>query len=158
MSPPDLVCDVSWNGEKKRRRATRELAPRPDTDASWSSTTPLAASPALDQSVRRIQALARLQENWDSYGALRIHASAVEGTLRLVAIADSYGLPPPHIVPVADGGLQLEWVDDDRSAEVEVRPDGSVEFLLQLGGQASFEGLLDRADDARAILENLRRG
>jgi hypothetical protein len=38
-------------------------------------------------------------------------------------------LPAPFIVPISGGGIQIEWIIADRELELEVLPDGSIEYL-----------------------------
>jgi hypothetical protein len=57
----------------------------------------------------RFAELERAAPNWDGYGALpasRIHADRAMRFLVEVMTDDA---PMPDIVPLADGGIQLEW-------------------------------------------------
>lgn len=161
MAPPELLTDISWTATERKHRSAQWRIPMSDTDSLWTITTPLhKAGSRLELSMRRVQVLTRLSENWDSYGAHGIQPPAVEGAIQVLVIGDSYGLPSPHIAPVADGGLQVEWSDGARFAEVEVRPDGSVEYLIHVAENESAEGSVAR-DEAgrivRAVLERLVR-
>jgi len=51
-------------------------------------------------------------------------------------------LPQPLIGPVSGGGLQVEWRLGVRELEIEVRPDGSLEFLTADGEDEVDEGIL----------------
>lgn len=158
MAPPNLATDISWVGSSRRKRATRELQPSPEVDSLWVGTTSLLSSSSrLMTSVRRVQELARLPEGWDSYGARKIQPPALEAALRVLRVADSDLLPAPHLSPVADGGVQVEWSVGDRCAEVEIRPTGTLEFLVQLGEEIA-EGSSPRPEDARPVIELLLRG
>jgi len=42
---------------------------------------------------------------------------------------------PPHIAPVPGGGIQLEWDRDNRSLELEIHPNGHLEFLVCEGDE-----------------------
>lgn len=60
--------------------------------------------------------LQRLPDDWDSYGGVALQVSHRDAALRFLGLAMADGVPLPDIVPLADGGVQLEW----RSAGVEV--------------------------------------
>lgn len=70
-----------------------------DSEAHWQDTV-----------VPRLAELERLAPNWDSDGGRpvsRRHANRASGVIeRLFAIGD---VSLPEIVPLADGGVQLEW-------------------------------------------------
>jgi hypothetical protein len=57
----------------------------------------------------RLAQLERLSPNWDAYGAYpvsRTHSTRAARFLRLVMSDNS---PLPDVVPLSDGGVQLEW-------------------------------------------------
>jgi len=151
--PPELATDISWFGSSRRRRATRELQPSPEVDSLWVGTTPMmSVSVQFLSCVRRIQELAQLPEGWNSYGSKRIQPAAVEGAVRVLRATDSERLPVPHLAPVADGGIQIEWTVGERSAEVEVRPTGTVEYLVDLGPDRTSEGVSPRPEDVCTVV------
>jgi hypothetical protein len=59
----------------------------------------------------RLEDLASLAPGWDSYGAQSIQADATIAAVRFLAsVAAAFPLiSGPSIVPLADGGLQVEW-------------------------------------------------
>jgi hypothetical protein len=118
----------------------------------------MSASSGFVARVRRVQELAGLPAGWDSYGSNRIQPAAVDGAVRVLRAADSDLLPTPHIAPVSDGGIQIEWSVGERSAEIEVRPSGAVEFLLALGARGISEGIVSQPEDVRAVVDLLLRG
>ena len=87
------------------------------------------ATPGLIDALRTISNLVRLDDNWDSYGSPRIQQAAVERVVQVLCAADGEDPPPPRIVPVSGGGLQIEWAAGVRELEIEMLPDGSIEFL-----------------------------
>lgn len=85
----------------------------------------------------RLAELERLAPNWDSDGALpvsRRHANRAQAFLMQVmgAVSDE-----PEVVPLADGGVQLEWhLEDGTRLDFitdEEEPDGVV--LTDAGGE-----------------------
>jgi hypothetical protein len=51
-------------------------------------------------------------------------------------------LPPWMIAPVADGGVQLEWIAGTRKIEVQIDPDGQLSYLI-----------IDRSDASASYTE-----
>jgi hypothetical protein len=83
--------------------------------------------------------LARLREDWDSYGSKPIQAPAVETAIRLLLQIAREEPAKPHISPVPGGGVQIEWHTPERALEIEVLPDGGVEYLA-VEGEKLTEG------------------
>jgi hypothetical protein len=93
------------------------------------------ATPEFIDALRAISDLMQLDDNWDSYGSPRIQRAAVERAVQVLRAADKQDPPPPRIVPVSGGGLQIEWAAGARELEVEMLPDGSIEFLRVEGNE-----------------------
>jgi hypothetical protein len=95
----------------------RDRAPRPvvvECDAG--SQTPAWLEPALAEFER----IMNLPRDWDAYGSDPI---ALETIVRALLVLTEYMGPdtaPPWIVPLSDGGIQLEWRRDGSTLEVEV--------------------------------------
>jgi hypothetical protein len=53
--------------------------------------------------------LQRLPDNWDSYGGVALQARHRDAALRFLGLVMSDEISMPDIVPLADGGVQLEW-------------------------------------------------
>lgn len=73
--------------------------------------------------------LKELPENWDSYGSSRIKDKAVKTTANLLVDTAKFGMPKPYIFPVSGGGLQLEWQQGNKELEIEILPNGKIEYL-----------------------------
>ncbi len=118
-------------------RMTRQME-GPVTSAQLSGIVPLSdATPRFVDAVRAISTLMRLPDNWDSYGSPRIRQAAAQRAVEVLIAAEAQDPPPPRIVPVSGGGLQIEWGAGVRELEVEMLPDGSIEFLKVEGNQMS---------------------
>lgn len=105
----------------------------------------------------RIRGFGGLEDDWDSYGAPPIDKAAIERALKVVAAAESGGIPAPYAFPTTRGGVSLEWCD----AEVEIAASG--ELTRDTANQArvldEFDGVyLDyrRLGPWRAIREATR--
>lgn len=87
-------------------------------------------SPWLPSVYAKAIALASRPANWDSYGSPKITEEALAWTKRLLLAADKVcELPAPHLAPVSGGGLQLELRNGSKELELEVLPDGTLQFL-----------------------------
>ncbi len=108
------------------------------TDEFWlppavGNTEHLSWNEAFD----RLDELSRLPANWDSYGADPISPNALaRGREALFALRaefeEGFGelFLPGNIVPIADGGLQLEWDRDGLYLEVEFTADEEIVYLI----------------------------
>ena len=99
--------------------------------AQWSSVTPIESTNQWQREAQQaIARLARLPVNWDGYGSLPIKQPAIERAADLVTLLARFSIMPrPQIFPVSGGGLQLEFQRVNRELELEVMPDGSIEYL-----------------------------
>jgi hypothetical protein len=85
----------------------------------------------------RLNELAQLGHDWDSYGGLPPTEQAVATAGTLAAEVDdrfeaAAGMrtEPYNIAPLADGGIQVEWRGVRDALEAWVSPDGSLGYLL----------------------------
>ncbi|MDQ6601635.1 MAG: hypothetical protein M3176_14435 [Chloroflexota bacterium] len=97
----------------------------------------------LARADRRLADLARLEDDWDSYGAAPIAPEAIKiaaHLMRRVLMHRPYppGFAGPYFVgPIPYGGIEIEWRNCDKRVEIDVRPDGSLDVLIVTGTGAS---------------------
>ncbi|MGH2559593.1 MAG: hypothetical protein ACRDJH_11055 [Thermomicrobiales bacterium] len=97
------------------------------------STTISAVRPAL----ARLNELADLPPDWDSYGANPPNPAAIakarEILLELTQPLRLAGtrIEPSTIGARADGGIMIEWGNPETALEVHIEPDGSVGYLYE---------------------------
>ena len=70
--------------------------------------------------------LLTLPSNWDSYGAEPIQLEVVRAALSFLSRHLEHDSHAPWIVPMSDGGIQLEWSHDDKEIEVVIAPEGEI--------------------------------
>lgn len=116
----------------------------------WSQVTSMIElGTRAKDAVRTLRELARRPHNWDGHGSPPLTMGASNTAMGLlVAIGDR--LDGVRIVPVSGGGVQFEWRITPRELELEILPDGSVQFLIVQGDQ-----MLDGDVETRQMLEAL---
>lgn len=107
----------------------------------------------LQATIDEMRGLLRLRQGWDSYAACPISPYVVVRALRLLLDSLPDKGPAPQVVPMADGGLQLEWHRRGLNIEVTVPPSGPVEVWYEdVASGDERETTLDRVPD---ILSNV---
>jgi hypothetical protein len=84
----------------------------------------------LSEALRQLDGLAGLPADWDGRGSPPVPAAALKSAANLLLWVAGFGLPAPQIFPVAGGGAQFEWQNAKCELELEIRPDGAIEFLI----------------------------
>lgn len=85
--------------------------------------------PWLDVRRAQIDALADLPENWDSYGASPLSPDSISlAKAVLTALASVETVEEPTVTASPDGNVALCWDNGERSLDVEVRPDGFLDY------------------------------
>lgn len=108
------------------RAATGRRAPMSIT---FSSDVPRGERRILEYIVEALDYLRGLPDNWDGDGADPVTDTACLAAVEfLAAIVDSDTVPP-YVVPLATGGVQLEWLIAAHDLEVEFGPDGEAHVL-----------------------------
>jgi hypothetical protein len=72
----------------------------------------------LQDTVGRMNELLRLRPGWDTYVARPVARRNVQGALHFLLRVMAADTPSPTIVPVSDGGVQLEWHREGLDVEV----------------------------------------
>jgi hypothetical protein len=82
----------------------------------------------LRPALKKLADLEALEQDWDSYGALRPSAPSLTIArsimLRMVKRFGERGIPG-EVMPIADGGVQLEWQGGSGTLALNVAPDAS---------------------------------
>ena len=73
--------------------------------------------------------LARLDPNWDLFGAPRIRPEVIAAAKQLVNALPEYIAFRPSIVPVPNGTLQLEWHEGPKTLELEFEDGNTIRYL-----------------------------
>ena len=109
----------------------------------------------LDRTVARLNELGVMHHGWDGAGARPPTQTAGVAALRAVmeimsALDDA--APVPAIVPMFDGGIQLEWHSHDLDIEITVQPDGNRHVWL-----SANDGLIEIDEVFRGAVDDVRK-
>jgi hypothetical protein len=105
-------------------------------------------------------ALAPLRHNWDQRGSAAVRADVLSFAWQLLAqIMPADGMPPV-VVPLGNGGIQLEWSSPTAELEIEItRPYQTSALLVEFvaGNEVETEVPTDTCDQlTEAVREHFR--
>jgi hypothetical protein len=90
---------------------------------------PTALPAWIEPTVTALLDLQALPENWDSYGAPSIKKSLIEKVLQTLTNVMDEKSPVPSVVPLNDGGIQLEWHRHRQDLEIAFPVDDAPQFF-----------------------------
>jgi hypothetical protein len=112
----------------------------------------------LEPTLRTVGGLADLEPDWDSHGARAIDPRVLREAIDLLRSLMRGSTPAPAVVPLADGGIQLEWHAVGLDLEIAVHRFGPAEVLCEEPGGESRDGHLPAVfPHVRAAIEHLSR-
>ena len=76
-----------------------------------------------------LDSLRTLAPNWDGYGAPVIDPAVIDAAKSFIARLPENLVSRPHVVPMSNGTLQLEWHDGPKSLELEFESPSSIRYL-----------------------------
>jgi hypothetical protein len=104
----------------------------------------------------KLQTVAMLPPNWDSYGGASLSFGAAMAALEFLSVYLSDSATVPAVVPSSSGGIQLEWHRHAGDLEVAFTPDGVLSaFFVDATSGSAWEmeaGHID-AQQLRAAVE-----
>jgi hypothetical protein len=101
-----------------------------------------------------IEELTKLPANWDGYGAKAVSATAAMSAVRFLSNVAYPKFSAPEIVPVSNGGLQVEWHQDQVDLELRFDPDSTPRAYIE--DHAENEDIVVAiGDDAVVMVRNL---
>ena len=128
----------------------------------WNRVITLAYPTEL-ASVESLRELKSLEAGWDSYNALPIGAGAITQAIQIVEACQLWGLEYPQVVPMANGGVALEWYSELAEVEVEILGELAIEFSM-VKGDEEIEGRItptrhiNQEAEFRALISTLFAG
>jgi hypothetical protein len=85
----------------------------------------------VEPTVSAFVAVQTLPENWDSYGGKKINRDLINQSLSTLELIMGPVSPAPSVVPLRDGGLQLEWHRDQKDLEIMFSADDFPQFYFK---------------------------
>lgn len=79
--------------------------------------------------------LTRLQPNWDSYGAPSPNDIAVRNAIRVLDLLQAYEMEFARVLPSAEGGVGICFVNGDHYADIECLNDGDIMGVRYTGAE-----------------------
>lgn len=136
-------------------------APSTSGSSHWPSGTPRLvfvhfAAPAPTWARRIFDDLGELATygpDWDTYGAAAIDRASVEQAGRFISQQALRGIAAPAVVPMTDGGIQLEWHTGGVDLEISFSAEDPGVYARDLTGQEEHELPLG---EAGALLRRYR--
>jgi hypothetical protein len=118
----------------------------------------------LKSALQRLEELSRLERDWDTYGALPLTATALtlaEALMRqavdLLGSGMGERVAPYTLMPIADGGVSIEWRGPQATLELDIGPSGMLSYLLvdNSTGERQFDEEAEVSE--RQALDAVRR-
>jgi hypothetical protein len=85
----------------------------------------------VEPTVSAFVAVQTLPENWDSYRAKKINRDLINQSLSTLELIMGPTSLAPSVVPLGDGGLQLEWHRDQKDLEIVFPADDLPQFYFK---------------------------
>jgi len=112
----------------------------------------------LNPTIQSLRDLYQLPRNWDGYGAVQVQEQIVQQALMVLVEVMDNDVPAPSVVPLSDGGIQLEWHRRGRNLEIEFSA-GEVPgfYYYEDGSELESEGQVSKSyDQIQAYIANLK--
>jgi hypothetical protein len=95
-------------------------------------TTNQTPTPAwIEPTISAFIGVQSLPDNWNSYGAKKVNGDLISRSLAVLELIMEATSPPPSVVPLADGGLQLEWHRKHQDLEIAFTADETAQFYYE---------------------------
>ena len=91
-----------------------------------------------DRSRMAVDELTKLDPGWDGYDGVPVLPRVAKHALRLLEALGAHTQIVPDVVPLSNGGLQLEWYVGIHEIEVEIAPD----CVTRLHRECTGDGIL----------------
>ena len=106
----------------------------------------LATQPWFGEVSSRLNRFLTYGEDWNGYGEKAISERAAIGTI-IVLHRIGIGGPKPVVVPVHDGGIQIEWYHGGVEIEVEIPPYGPASIYIARPDGSRIEDVVQQMDN-----------
>jgi hypothetical protein len=105
----------------------------------------------------RLIELMRLQRNWDTYGGVAVQRRSATHALWFLARLLERDTSAPWVVPLSEGGVQLEWHTPDLDLEAVFTDEGDEVSISDRARGVDWEGSVEASFDVlRPVVGDLR--
>lgn len=94
--------------------------------------------------------LMNLKLAWDSYSAIAIQKRSIEQMLDILFSSASPTTPAPSLVPLPDGGIQVEWHNGSQDLELSFQSDGNLSAYY-----FSSDKEIEQSNPSRELIKEL---
>jgi len=95
----------------------------------------------VEPTISAFSSIRSLGENWDSYGGKKTSDDVIRLALSIMSQIMPVDAPVPSVVPLGDGGLQLEWHRKQQYLEIVFPADATPTFYYcKKGTEVETEG------------------
>lgn len=158
--PISVIGTLLHLREFERAPAWTTASPAATVESKWAEATERFFR-LPDEIEVEIAKLATLPRGWDGYNGFPVRSSVAERARRLLKAIMGYTSIIPAIVPLSDGGLQLEWFVGAYEVEIAITPEGTtlVDFECKSDGRVEEIQLADPCEIAgiAPLFRELRR-
>lgn len=93
---------------------------------------PVQALPAwVRPTIAAFVSITSLADNWDSYGGKTINRDLINQSLLVLGMVMQADSPAPSVVPIGNGGLQIEWHRRQQDLEIAFAADEAPQFFYR---------------------------
>lgn len=157
MTPPTVAESVPGFPEFFEPGSTAGVAS--ERTPQWTGITELGEAGWIHRAVRQTIELARLPDDWDSYGSPPPSPRTIYKAHELLREFGRFdhASEGPEVVPTSGGGVAFEWRVGARTLELEVLPNASLEYLQVENDEAVSEGMVRTLREAAMLFAWLLR-
>ncbi len=137
-----MIADLLPEIETETLRHWQHFVPGNGTSpGNGAASMPVSAE--WDRALDELQAIGRLENDWDGFGAPAPTSDLMESAVRLASLLRDQGVEAPsRIVPGLTGTILLEWQDGSTYCEIEIDRPYRAELLILVPGQAPTHRVL----------------
>ena len=158
--PISVIGTLLHLREFERALAWITESPAATAESEWAEATE-GFFQLPDEIEAAIAKLATLPQGWDGYNGFPVQARVAERARRLLKAIMGYTSIIPAVVPLSDGGLQLEWFVGAYEVEIAITLEGTilVDFECKSDGRVEEIQLADPREIAgiASLFRELRR-
>jgi hypothetical protein len=106
----------------------------------------------LHLAARQLDRLINLPEGWDGGHAKPVLPTTAILAMQVLGLVTDDLTPAPHVFPLPDGGVQLEWLINGNGLEIEISPNGELGALgIDAGGLTQVDHEFGAGTDTSSL-------